>query len=250
MMRQAIAEAAAKLGVPADAAIEISVPNGEALARSTLNGRLGIVGGLSILGTTGVVVPFSCAAWIDTIHRGVDVARASGLDHIAATTGSTSEAAVRVLHDLSDAALIEMGDFAGGFLKYLRSHPVARVTIGGGFAKLTKLAQGRLDLHSGRSSVDFADLASTAREIGADEPLAAAIATANSALEALETARARGVDLAFPIAMRAWRTAAGALGRADIALEIIVVDRVGAIIARTLFAPARPDHEPPAQDES
>jgi cobalt-precorrin-5B (C1)-methyltransferase len=249
MMRQAIAEAAAEIGVPADASIEISVQNGEELARSTLNGRLGIIGGLSILGTTGIVVPFSCAAWIDTIHRGIDVARAAGLDHIAATTGSTSEAAVRELHGLPEAALIEMGDFVGGLLKYLRSHPVARVTIGGGFAKLTKLAQGRLDLHSGRSSIDFADLASAGRDAGADEALAGAIAAANSALEALEIARARGVDLASPIAARAWRTAASALDRADIALEIVVVDRAGAILARTPFSPARLD-EAPTQDET
>jgi cobalt-precorrin-5B (C1)-methyltransferase len=249
MMRQAIAEAAAALGVTADAAIEISVPNGEELARATLNGRLGIVGGLSILGTTGVVVPFSCAAWIDTIHRGVDVARASGRDHIAATTGSTSEEAVRALHALPETALIEMGDFAGGLLKYLRAHPVARVTIGGGFAKLTKLAQGRLDLHSGRSSIDFAELARTAREAGADAALAAAVEAANSALEALEIARAGGVDLAAPIAAGAWRTAAGAIGRAGIALEIVVVDRAGAIIARTPFSPARLDAAP-TQDET
>ena len=239
MMRQAIEEAATALGVGADAAIEISVPNGEELARATLNGRLGIIGGLSILGTTGIVVPYSCSAWIDTIHRGVDVARASGLDHIAATTGSTSEDAVRKLHGLPDAALIEMGDFAGGLLKYLRAHPVPRVTIGGGFAKLTKLAQGRLDLHSGRSSIDFADLAQTAREAGADAALVAAIGAANSALDALESARAKNIDLAAPIAARAWTTAARTLDRAEIALEIIVVDRAGAIIARTAFAPAR-----------
>ena len=85
---------------------------------------LGIVGGLSILGTTGIVVPFSCAAWIHSIHRGIDVARASGLDHLAGATGSTSEKAVQQLHHLPEQALIDMGDFVGGMLKYLRRHPV------------------------------------------------------------------------------------------------------------------------------
>ena len=79
MMRDNLAEAARELGVEADALVEISIPGGEEMAKHTLNGRLGIVGGLSVLGTTGIVVPYSCAAWIDSIHRGVDVARACGL---------------------------------------------------------------------------------------------------------------------------------------------------------------------------
>ncbi len=153
MIRDVIAEVASAYGVTGDAIVEISIPGGEALALHTLNGRLGIMGGLSILGTTGIVVPYSCAAWIDSIQRGIDVARASGLAHIAGSTGSTSEAAVQALHNLPDAALIEMGDFVGAMLKYLRRYPVARVTVAGGVAKMTKLAQGRLDLHAKRGEV-------------------------------------------------------------------------------------------------
>jgi cobalt-precorrin-5B (C1)-methyltransferase len=238
MMREAIAEAAQKLGVGADAEIEISVPDGAEMARHTLNGRLGIVGGLSILGTTGIVTPFSCAAWIDSIHRGVDVARAAGLTHVAATTGSTSEAAAQKLYDLPDVALIEMGDFVGGLLKYLRTHPIARVTIGGGFAKMTKLAQGRLDLHSGRSQLDLAVLAETARAVGADDASVARVAHANSALDALLIARAEGVDLAAPIALGAWETASRALHTDDIEIEILVFDRAGTLLARAPFRKA------------
>ena len=157
MMRTAIAEIAAANGDNGDVEIEIAIPGGEALAAKTLNGRLGIVGGLSILGTTGIVVPYSCSAWIHSIHRGVDVARAAGLTHIAGATGAASEAAVKKLHGLPEIALIDMGDFVGGMLKYVRSHPVARVTIAGGVGKMTKLAQGLLDLHSRRGSVDLVD---------------------------------------------------------------------------------------------
>ncbi|KAF2990420.1 cobalt-precorrin-5B (C(1))-methyltransferase [Methylocystis sp. MJC1] len=235
MMRQTIEEAALLLGVGADAEIEISIPGGAEMAKHTLNGRLGIIGGLSILGTTGIVTPFSCAAWIDSIHRGVDVARASGLTHIAGTTGSTSEAAVKKLYDLPDAALIEMGDFVGGFLKYLRAHPVARVTIGGGFAKMTKLAQGRLDLHSGRSSVDFARLAQRAREVGATDEIARKIEEANSALEVLQIAQHAHVDLAAAIARLAYATAAQTLGNSETEVEVIVFDREGGPLARTGF---------------
>lgn len=235
MMRQTLDEGAERLGVAADAQIEISIPGGAEMAKHTLNGRLGIVGGLSILGTTGIVTPFSCAAWIDSIHRGVDVARAGGLTHIAATTGSTSEAAVQKLYGLPDAALIEMGDFVGGFLKYLRTHPVARVTIGGGFAKMTKLAQGRLDLHSGRSTLDLPQLAQLARDIGATSALVEKIIAANSALEALQLAQAAGVDLAAPVAARAWETAAQTLKAPGVELEILVFDRAGGLLARAPF---------------
>ncbi len=173
MMSEAIAEIAAAHATSPDAEIEISIPGGEALAEKTWNPRLGIVGGLSILGTTGIVVPFSCAAWIHSIHSGIDVARAAGLDHIAGSTGNTSEAAVRKLYDLPDIALLDMGDFAGGLLKYLRAHPLPKLTLAGGFAKMTKLAQGALDLHSSRSEVDRDFLAELLRKAGADEPLLA-----------------------------------------------------------------------------
>src|SRR5699024_1093818 len=102
-------EAATALGGTRDVTVEIAIPGGEDLAKKTLNPRLGIVGGLSILGTTGIVVPFSCAAWIHSIYRGIDVARAAGLPHIAGATGSTSEKAVQQLYGLPDTALIDMG---------------------------------------------------------------------------------------------------------------------------------------------
>ncbi|WP_350668558.1 cobalt-precorrin-5B (C(1))-methyltransferase, partial [Pseudoalteromonas sp. AC71-MNA-CIBAN-0107] len=82
-----------------------------------MNPRLGIVGGLSILGTTGIVRPFSCSAYIASIHQGIDVARANGITHIAACTGNASEDAMRAHYQLPDMALIEMGDFAGAVLK-------------------------------------------------------------------------------------------------------------------------------------
>jgi cobalt-precorrin-5B (C1)-methyltransferase len=227
MIATALAEVAAEFNAPCAAEVEISVPNGETIAKRTLNARLGIIGGLSILGTTGIVVPFSCAAWIASIHRGIDVARAIGLTHIAGATGSTSEAAIRALDGLPDEALIDMGDFVGGMLKYLRQHPVARVTIAGGMAKMTKLAQGLLDLHSKRGELDLGFLSSLA-----EGDLRQRIAAANTAKHAFELAETAGFDLAAPVARAALGTAAKALGDERIALDVVIFDREGRLLAR------------------
>src|SRR3712207_3302061 len=173
--------------------VEVAIPGGKALALKTWNPRLGIIGGLSILGTTGIVVPYSCSAWIHTIHRGIDGARAAGLSHVAGATGSTSETAVQRLYGLPEQALIGMGDFAGGMLKYLRRHPVSRVTVAGGFAKMSKLAQGLLDLHSRSGELDFAWLAERVFEAGGDEALIVAARSANTASEVLDMARRQGL---------------------------------------------------------
>jgi cobalt-precorrin-5B (C1)-methyltransferase len=231
MMRDAVAEVAGEAGERMDVAITIAIPGGEALAAKTLNPRLGIVGGLSILGTTGVVVPFSCAAWIHSIHRGIDVARAAGLGHVAAATGSTSERAVQELYGLHEMALLDMGDFVGGTLKYLRRHPVPRLSLAGGFAKLAKLAQGHLDLHSSRSRLDHAALAGFAAAHGAAPPLAEAIAGANTASQILGLAEAAGLPLADLVAREAQRVGSEAVGT-DVALEVIVIDRQGRIAGR------------------
>jgi cobalt-precorrin-5B (C1)-methyltransferase len=217
-----------------DVAVEIGIRDGARLAERTLNGRLGIVGGLSILGTTGIVVPYSCAAWIHSIHRGIDVARAAGLVHVAGSTGKSSEAAVQKLYGLPEIALIDMGDFVGGMLKYLRRHPVARVTIAGGVGKLTKLAQGLLDLHSKRGAVDLAALAALAGTAGGSPELAARIAAANTAAEAFAHAEAEGVALGDAVARAARDTAQGVVAGSAIAVEVevVVFDRDGRRVGR------------------
>lgn len=231
MMRTAIAEAASELSGPLDVLIEISVPGGEQIAQKTMNPRLGILGGISILGTTGIVIPYSCAAWIASIHEGINVARALGLTHIAGSTGTTSEAAIARLYNLSDSALIDMGDFVGGMLKYIRTHPVARVTIAGGFAKMSKLAQGRMDLHSARSQLDMAELARIAESVGASPELKERILCANTGLEALQLSVQQGVPLAQEIAVRACAEARRVLEGADVALDVALVDRDGVLLA-------------------
>ena len=232
MMTEAVREIAEQHSARPDIQIEVSIPGGAALAKKTLNGRLGIEGGLSVLGTTGIVIPYSCSSWIHSIHRGIDVARATGLAHLAAATGSTSEAAVQKLYDLPETALLDMGDFVGGTLKYLRDHPVERLTLAGGFGKFCKLAQGAMDLHSGRSRVDIEDLAACLAELGAEEGLLAETRRAETAARILELAQEAGLPLAAVIAERAREVAEEQLaGR--VAVEVVLFGRKGEILGRS-----------------
>ncbi|WP_058042708.1 cobalt-precorrin-5B (C(1))-methyltransferase [Streptomyces roseifaciens] len=242
MIRDHVAGVAARYGGTGDVEVEVSVDHGAEIARSTWNPRLGILGGISILGTTGIVVPYSCSAWIDSIRRGVDVARAAGRRHVAGCTGSTSEKVAVAVHGLPEDALLDMGDFAGAVLKYIRRHPVDRLTVAGGFAKLSKLAAGHLDLHSGRSQVDKGFLAELARHGGAGEELAAAVTSANTGLEALRLCEAAGVPLGDLVAATAREEALAVLRGAPVAVDVICIDRAGTIVGRAEPAGPRGAH--------
>ncbi|HXS38731.1 MAG TPA: cobalt-precorrin-5B (C(1))-methyltransferase [Stellaceae bacterium] len=232
LIGEALAAVARACGKPqADAIVTLSIPGGAALAAKTLNARLGILGGLSILGTTGIVIPYSCSAWIHSIHRGIDVARAAGTLHIAASTGTTSEKAVQQLCNLPELALIDMGDFVGGTLKYLRRHPVPRLTLAGGFGKFAKLAQGHLDLHSSRSRFDSGALARRLDALGAPAALVARAAEAESAGAILDAAAA---DFALPLAAsiaREARAVALASLAGGIAVDVAIFGRRGELLA-------------------
>jgi cobalt-precorrin-5B (C1)-methyltransferase len=235
MMREAIAEVAARCGATPDVEITISIPNGAEIAKQTWNPRLGIEGGLSILGTTGIVNPYSCSAWIASIHRGIDVIRAARIEHAAACTGSTSEAAVARRYALPDFAYIDMGDFAGGVLKYLRHHPIPRLTLAGGFGKISKLAEGSLDLHSGRSQVSLDGLAAGAATLGGGDATISAIRQANTAMEALGIARGAGLSLADWVASKA-RDVAEKEVDAQVDIELLIIDRAGETVGHAGFS--------------
>ena len=230
MMAEVVEELATRHGATGDVEITISVDDGEALAAHTMNGRLGVLGGVSILGTTGIVTPYSCAAWIASIHQGVDVARAAGVAHVAGTTGKTSENAVRALYGLEEQALLEMGDFAGALLKYICRNPVARLTVAGGFAKISKLAQGHLDLHSGRSQVDIGVLSEHLAELGVTTEILTQARSAHSAGALL--ALAGDLPLGDRVAAAALGIVKETLDGADIAVDVTIFDRAGALIGR------------------
>jgi cobalt-precorrin-5B (C1)-methyltransferase len=210
MIAAEVARIAAEFGGSGDLEVTISIPDGEAMARHTW-------------------------AWIASIHSGIDVCRANGIEHAAACTGSTSEEAVKRLYGLPEIAFIDMGDFAGGTLKYLKTHPLPRLTIGGGFGKLVKLAAGSLDLHSGRSQLDREAVAEWLADLGAPSALVAGAATANTAYEILLAALQVGVPLGDEVAKRAQAVAAEVVDGA-VAIEVIVFDREGATVGRAGFA--------------
>ena len=210
MMQAEVEDLAVRYDQAPDIDITIRIPGGKALALKTWNPRLGIVR------------PFSCAAWIASIHRGIDVARACEAPHVAGCTGATSERAVQALHGLPDTSMLDMGDFAGGLMKYLRRNLVARLTIGGGIGKMTKLAQGARDLHSARSQVDFSGLAQVFNQPG--------LAKANTALEAYALA---GPDMAQWVSQSALANCQSILQSADITVDCVVVDRTGQILAQS-----------------
>ena len=215
--------------------VTVGVVNGEEIAKKTMNGRLGILGGLSILGTTGIVRPYSCSAWIASIHQGLDVAASNDYTHVAASTGNASEAFISEHYGLNDMQLIEMGDFAGAVLKHLKKAPVKRVTICGGFGKISKLADGHLDLHSSRSSINLVKLSDVARKLGADEALATSIEACNTSLEALGLCQQHGIDLADAVCKNALIFAQTTVP-SSVQLEVFAVNRQGKLLASAFGA--------------
>lgn len=187
MIEQAVDEALALCGKsPIDAAVvvTISIPKGEELARYTLNKRLGIVGGLSILGTTGIVVPISAAAWTATISSAMDVAKAVGVQEIVLSTGRTSERALEEYLGLPEEAYVMMGDYLEFSLKEAALRDFRKIHLAGMWAKVMKGAMaipqthvrhGALDtevaigflrqLVGGGQTLDYLHGANTAREI-------------------------------------------------------------------------------------
>lgn len=177
MIRAAVAEVTDR-----PVALVVSVPGGEQMAAKTSNARLGIVGGISILGTTGIVRPFSTASWRASVVQQVDVASAQGFDHMVLSTGGRTDAAAqRLLPALPSVCFVEVGDFTGVALRRAAGAGMARVTFVGMAGKITKLAAGVLMTHYRRSKVDGELLAEVARGSGAPEHVvAAATATATA----------------------------------------------------------------------
>ncbi|GAB4301253.1 MAG: cobalt-precorrin-5B (C(1))-methyltransferase [Desulfuromonadia bacterium] len=157
MIEEGIREGGGELADRYRVDVTISVPDGLQRAERTINARLGIVGGLSILGTTGLVIPISAQAWIDTIAASLDVARAAGTDRVVLSAGRSSELAVTPLlsDTIPEEGFILMGDHVGEALRLCREKGVRSVTIAAQFAKMVKIASGHPQTHVGSSRLDL-----------------------------------------------------------------------------------------------
>jgi cobalt-precorrin-5B (C1)-methyltransferase len=223
MIRRAVAEVTDRPLV-----VTISTPGGEEMAAKTSNARLGIVGGISILGTTGIVRPFSTASWRASVVQQVDVAAAQGQRHIVLSTGGRTDAAAqRLLPELPPVCFVEVGDFTGVALRRAAAAGVERVTFVGMAGKITKLAAGVLMTHYRRSQVDSQLLAEVAAGAGAPaEVVAAATATA-TARHFAETCMAAG--FLSPLAEVSRRAAAACRAHVGgaVAVDVVLVDFEG-----------------------
>lgn len=187
-IEQAVREAAGLAGFQGGIWVLIEVPDGEALARKTMNPRLGIQGGISILGTTGIVRPLSHDAWRAAVSQAMAVARAAGLGRVALTTGRTSERLfLQHFPDTPRLSVIQVGDHFAHALAEAGRLGFAEVVLAVFFGKLVKQAQGLPDTHAKHGRIDFAALAALCREAGLPEGAAAQVAASNTASQALET---------------------------------------------------------------
>jgi len=198
MIVAAVTEAASTASARRGVRVTISVPGGEEIARKTLNGRLGIVGGISILGTWGIVKPYSTASWRASVVQAVQVASANDQRSLVLCTGSRSEKfAMRHFGYLPPLAFVEMGIFTGDALHESVRTGVHRVAVCGMVGKFAKLAQGHMQTHVAGNQVDMAFLAAVGADCGAGAALQAAIRDANTARHVGELVEEAGLAAPF-----------------------------------------------------
>ena len=214
--------------------LTVSVPNGEAMAAKTSNARLGIVGGISILGTTGIVRPFSTASWRASVAQQVDVAAAQGEHHVVLSTGGRTDAAAqRMFADLPPVCFVEVGDFTGIALRRAAAAGVERVTFVGMAGKIAKLAAGVLMTHYRRSKVDVDLLEEVARSCGAPAAVVASATATATARHFAEACMAAGALEPLAELCRRASRACRAFTEEAVAVDVVMVDFEGeAVLAR------------------
>jgi len=211
--------------------VTFSVPGGVDMAARTSNARLGIVGGISILGTTGIVRPFSTAAYRASVTQQIDVAAAQGESVVVLATGSRSErAAMRLRPDLPEVCFVEVGDFTGTALRRAATDGIRHVMLVAMAGKITKLAAGVMMTHFHRSQVDGSLLAGVARESGSDDEIVTAATETATARHFFETCVARGDVAPLERVCALARDACQAHTGGAVQTEVVMVDFEGDLV--------------------
>lgn len=214
--------------------IVISVPGGEGMAKGTLNSRLGLIGGISILGTTGIVKPYSTAAYKASVVQAIDVAIGRGRDVLVVTTGGKSEQyAMGIFSGLPEDAFIQVGDFVGIGLRHAKRRSCDQVVIVGMVGKLSKMANGAMQTHQAGSKVDHAFLAELCANAGASTLLCNAVANANTARHVLELCSEYGFhNLPKVICQRVADVARGHVS-GGMQVSVLLVDFGGQVLGKS-----------------
>jgi cobalt-precorrin-5B (C1)-methyltransferase len=240
MIRDAVDEiTASREGKPPEETtgfeVVISVPKGEDLARRTFNPRLGIVGGISILGTTGIVRAMSTAAWRASVVQAIDVAAANSVQQIVLSTGGRTEKFAQQLYpELPEMAFVEMGIFTGASLQRAVERGVPCVSLCCMIGKLSKIAAGKMQTHVAGNQVDCAFLAQVARELGATEELATAIASANTARHVQELIESAGFARFYERLCELAAEQCAAVVQDRLQLKVVLFDFEGRILGQAV----------------
>ena len=253
-----VREAAAPLLDEVGIAVCISVPQGVEMAKKTLNARLGILGGISILGTTGIVRPYSTAAYRASVVQGVQVAATTGAGAVVLTTGGRTETfAMQALPHLPQACFVQMGDFLRYALDTAVQSGLTQVFIGGMVGKLTKIAQGETITHAGRAEVDTGLLARLCAGLGVPAAVCQEIEAAETARYASERMAELGLTHTFHEALaRQVVETVTTRYRNAFHLSVLVCDFDGSELARAhsrpldLSRPAEVPEPAPLEDDA
>lgn len=226
------------------AVVVISVPRGEEMALKTINARLGLLGGISILGTTGIVKPYSTAAYKMSVIQAIDVAVTQRCTELVLTTGGRSEAyAMKLFPDLPETAFIQVGDFVGVAMKHCARKEVKRAALVGMMGKLSKMADGKMQTHAAGSEVNIELLAELAAELGASDSVLAEIRGASTARRVLEVAQAAGMgEITTLVCRRAADNCCNHAGR-QLTVAAYLMDFEGSVLGRWEPSPRESDRQ-------
>jgi cobalt-precorrin-5B (C1)-methyltransferase len=212
--------------------IIISVPKGKELGPKTDNPRIGILNGISILGTSGIVIPFSTASYAASIRQNLDVAIAMGNDTVVLTTGGRSEDFAKKIIDLPEHCFVQMGDFSGYTIQQCARKEIKKAYVVGFIGKLAKMATGVKQTHVKGSKVDMNFLAELARKCNADEMTIESIKKANTARHVSEIITQNNIRGFFDKICNETYKQMRKHSEEKVPLEVILFDFDGNILAR------------------